>query len=401
MSSKPTPPRLDSRGYWFTKWYDDNGKRRQKNFGKAPQVTARVASQRYRNWIVNWHNAPEIRTPGSERILSVDMLVNAYEVYTNTYYRRPDGTPTGEHMNIKYAVDAFAELFGGTPVEEIAAKSLKTYQAHLVEANICRNVINQRCNIIRRMIKWGVAELDVSGAVLASLQAAEGLKAGRSKARESDPVKPVSEDTIAKTLEYLFPQVAAMVRVQWFTACRPSEVCIMRPIDIDMNQDVWVYTPGSDVGAHGRHKNAHHGHNRFIFLGPGSKKVIKPFLQRDVTAYMFTPTEADIHRRRRRHAERKTPMSCGNKPKGVGDQVRFSPCYNRRSYAQAIRRAAIAAKLAPWSPNRLRHTALTRIRKEAGLDAARGVAGHQRVETTQIYAERDYEQTMTLMRRIG
>lgn len=54
-----------------------------------------------------------------------------------------------------------------------------------------------------------------------------------------------------------------------------------------------------------------------------------------------------------------------------------------------------------WSPNQLRHAALTRVRKEAGLDAARGVAGHSKVETTQIYAERDFQQTMMLMRRIG
>ena len=54
-----------------------------------------------------------------------------------------------------------------------------------------------------------------------------------------------------------------------------------------------------------------------------------------------------------------------------------------------------------WSPNQLRHTAATRIRKEHGLEAAQAVLSHANADTTQIYAERDTEKAMEVARAMG
>jgi integrase len=54
-----------------------------------------------------------------------------------------------------------------------------------------------------------------------------------------------------------------------------------------------------------------------------------------------------------------------------------------------------------WSPNRLRHNAATRIRKEFGLDVARAVLGHTSPAVTAIYAEVDGARASEAMAMIG
>ena len=52
-------------------------------------------------------------------------------------------------------------------------------------------------------------------------------------------------------------------------------------------------------------------------------------------------------------------------------------------------------------PNRLRHSAATRIRKAFVLEAAQVVAGHARADVTQVYAERDLSRAIEVMRQLG
>ncbi len=54
-----------------------------------------------------------------------------------------------------------------------------------------------------------------------------------------------------------------------------------------------------------------------------------------------------------------------------------------------------------WHPHQLRHNAATRLRREFGIEAARVVLAHRSVAVTEIYAERDGEQAMKIMERVG
>jgi integrase len=94
-----------------------------------------------------------------------------------------------------------------------------------------------------------------------SLQTVSGLRKGRSTAREAEPVGPVPEELVEKTLPHLSPQVAAMVRLQLLTGARPGEVVAIRPCDIERPEgaEVWVYRPLE-------HKTEHHDRQRTIFL---------------------------------------------------------------------------------------------------------------------------------------
>jgi integrase len=75
--------------------------------------------------------------------------------------------------------------------------------------------------------------------------------------------------------------------------------------------------------------------------------------------------------------------------------------YTRRSYRLAILRACAKAGVPAWSPLQLRHTAATHIRAKYGVEAAKVILGHSRIETSQIYAERDLRRAEHIMREIG
>ncbi len=92
--------------------------------------------------------------------------------------------------------------------------------------------------------------------------------------------------------------------------------------------------------------------------------------------------------------------------------------YDRSSYARAVKRGIERANkqilkkaeekgiekpvlLPNWHPNQLRHTAATNIRKQFGLEAAQIILGHAKADVTQIYAERDAEKAIEVIRKIG
>jgi site-specific recombinase XerC len=54
-----------------------------------------------------------------------------------------------------------------------------------------------------------------------------------------------------------------------------------------------------------------------------------------------------------------------------------------------------------WQPNRLCHTRNTEIRRAYGTEGARVVLGHTKLNTTEIYSERDLAEAASIMRKMG
>jgi integrase len=113
----------------------------------------------------------------------------------------------------------------------------------MIRMGWCRTYINAQMGRLRRLFKWAAENELVPAVVHHCLSAVSGLRAGRTSARESKPVKPVSEEHIAAVLPYLSRQIAAMVRVQLLCGMRPGEVCEMRGTDIDASGELWFYRP--------------------------------------------------------------------------------------------------------------------------------------------------------------
>jgi integrase len=208
---------------------------------------------------------------------------------------------------------------------------------------------------------------------------------------------PVDDTTVNATLDRLPPIVGDMVRLQRLTGCRPEEVCLLRPCDVDMSGEVWTYRPES-------HKTMHRGRERVIHIGPKGQNILRPYLLREKTGYCFCPAEGERKRRAAAHERRTTPLSCGNRPGSNRSSKPRRSAGNRYttwSYGRAIRRASQLANVEAWAPNRLRHSAATEIRKRFGLEAAQVTLGHSSADVTQVYAERDLERAAQVMAQVG
>ncbi len=172
------------------------------------------------------------------------------------------------------------------------------------------------------------------------------------------------------------PCLWAIVELQRLTGMRSGEVVIMRGCDLDMSGKLWLYRLES-------HKTQHHGHERVVEIGPRAQEIIRPFLKPDLEAPLFSPADAEIERRAKLHARRKTPLSCGNRP---GTNRKCKPRrvpkerYTSDSYRRAVTQACDLADLATkkrqnlpadservvprWHPHQLRHSYGTWVRKE-------------------------------------
>jgi integrase len=321
--------------------------------------------------------------------------------HAETYYRKPDGSPTSELKNYRDALGPVRRLYADTPANRFGPLALQAVRDEMIRQGWCRTYINKQIIRVRSVFKWAVGTEMVAPSVYQGLAAVPGLRAGRTTARESAPVKPVPEDVVAATLPFLSRQIAAMAQLQLVTGMRPGEVCAMRRGDIDTNGPIWVYQPTS-------HKTSHHGHERFVFLGPKAQEILTPFMFRGSQAHLFSPAEAEAERRAARSAMRKTPASCGHRSganRKRNPRKRPGAFYSAISYAHAVRKACIRANkereetgqsdaksgamLPRWHPHQLRHTAATRLRREFGLEAAQVILGHRTLTVTQVYAEKN------------
>lgn len=342
-------------------------------------------------------------------------LCAAYLDFAEAYYVK-NGEPSDDLYKVKIVLKQVRELYGCTPAAEFGPRKFKAVRDRLVEKGHRRQYVNKLMAIVSQLFKWAAAEELVPITVHQTLRAVGGLKRGRTAAPESAPVLPVDDAVVDATLPHLPPIVADMVSFQRLTGCRPGEVCILRPMDLDRRGKVWEYRPAS-------HKTEHHGKERIIFIGPRAQVVLLPYLLRPADAYCFSPAETVAKHLEARRAARQTPASCGNRP---GTNRKASPrrsprdCYTTGSYGRAVHRcidkanaAAIAEtikagrdadqarQLPHWHLNQLRHSAGTEIRHEFGLEAAQVVLGHTKANVTQVYAERDHARAAEVMGKIG
>ena len=369
--------------------------------------------------------------------LSLNEVILAYWQHAEGYYRHPDGTPTSEADNIRLALRPLKRLYGHTSAADFDSLALEALREEMVRAGHCRNRVNKDVSRVRRLFKWAAARKLVPLSVHESLATVEGLRAGRSAARETAPVRPVAEEVVEATLPFMRPQVAAMVKLQQLSGMRPGEVVAMRGMDLEMSGKVWAYRPGSDAGPHGKHKTAYRGQSRVVLLGPKAQVLLKPWLRLNLQEYLFQPRESAAQYRAELRRARKTPLTPSQARRRPKKDPKRSPGdrYRVSSYDHAVMSACDAAfpppeplarrpgetmkgwlaRIGPegwaevrkwrkahrWRPNMLRHAKATQIRREVGLDAARAVLGHRSPQVTEVYAELDAAQAAEVMERLG
>lgn len=370
--------------------------------------------------------APQVK---ADTLLVVELLA-AYWKFCKTYYVK-NGVPTNEQDAIRLIIQDVRTLYESLPASEFGPIALKAVRQRWIKRGQARPTVNKNMRRLTRIFRWAVAEELVPSGTYQALVSVPGLKKGRTQVPEPPPILPVKAETVKATIVFLPRILQDMVRIQLLTGMRPGEICRLRPIDIDRSCDVWEYRPES-------HKTEHHNRTRIVFLGPEAQGVLSPYLNRDESQQCFSPAENMRHYRRQLSAERKTPLSCGNRPgtnRVASPQRKPRTAYDPNSYRQAVHRACdkafppqgeLAKKVGEsqamhqsrlssdqldqlrawrkqhrWAPNQLRHAAATSIRKQFGLEAAQVILGHAAADVTQVYAERDADKAREVARRVG
>lgn len=378
---------------------------------------SKESKQAYKRLIAEWESAGRSPAFGSEPAgLTMAMLVRDFIDWSRSYY--PMNGKDSEAGQIEIATD-WLEDYDDLPVKQFGPLRLKAVRDAMINATgkhgkpLSRGYINDMIDRIRRMFRWGVENEMVDPSVYQALKAVAGLRSGRTTAPDNPPIRPVDDAIVEATLKHCSPVLAAMIRLQQLCGMRPGEVCNLTPSMIDRSGDVWL-------ARFAKHKTAWKGKSRVVFIGPKAQAVLLPFLLRPSDSPCFSPSESERWRQEQRRANRVTPAGYGNSP---GTNKLANPDwvpgdrYDTNSYRKAIAHAIARAFPKPknptaaqlqvwrdqyqWSPNQLRHSAGTLIRRQFGLEGAQVMLGHSHMDVTQVYAEVDLSKGMEIARRIG
>jgi len=359
-------------------------------------------------WLSRQAELPE---PDPEKAIAIVEAVDQW-LFQLEHHPRPlgdlkaDGTLADHFHKAVYRLKPLVALYGDVPAAEFTAKLLQEFMRRLAAGDwwtphnnpykhrktapgpFAASYINKVRSDVVRMYEWRERE--------------DFVPRGHAEHLRNMPpydVEPTPEDTyqlvtaedLETTCQHASPVVATMMRIQYATAARPSEICIMKERYFDKRhvQGVWLYRPPT-------HKTAYRGKVRVIPLNKHCQELLKPFLDRPADEFLFKPEEShqwwQEERARNAGHDRKTEVTPSElKQRAKRKEQRkhslkqrpFAPRFSAYTYAQAVRRAirkALAAgkQVADWTPYALRHTTLTDVQWKAGEEASAALGGHSR-----------------------
>jgi len=367
---------------------------------------------------------PSLSSSSSESITIIE-LVDAYWNFAKEYYKAAPHRSDGHLASLKGALGILVRLFGETAVNQFGPLKLTVVRDEMAKprrvqakrrridpvtgskemaiveverSGWTRGYINDQLKRLKRLFAWGVSRELIPAEIYHALKTVDGLRKGKSAARESAPVQAAPIEDVQKVLPLLPPPVRAMIELESITGMRPGEARIMRGADIEIKKDLWIYRPQW-------HKTEHCGqdHTREIYLGPRAQLILQPFMH--TLDYLFTPKDSDAWLREQKRVGRKTPMTPSQikrAERAAQRRRQFEPFYSKNAFARCVKRACRKAGLAKgFTPNMLRHSAAGIFRREFGLDSAQILLGHKHAKITEIYAAADRERAMKIVAEVG
>ncbi len=320
--------------------------------------------------------------PPTARAISVSELLLAYLEFAEGYYP----PPSRETEILKLSCRAVREIFGNIPADAFGVRQLKSVRQRWIDEGLARKYINAKVSRIVRIWQWAAEEELVPASAWHALKSLNGLRYGRSAAKESEPKTSVPEADFWRITPKLSPPVRAILELLWWTGARSGEICSLRTCDIIRESEPWQYCPA-------RHKNAHRGHKRAIFFGPKARAILREFLdEENPQKYLFSPADVVIAKReaakvphrsdvrraqaaatkRKLESRRRLVKTGKSRPK---TSRRAGDRYNRHSLANALRRSCKKHGTPYFNPHRLRHTARSRLDELVGQAASAAVVG--------------------------
>ena len=351
----------------------------------------RSTKENYLKWAYAFESSPDEIVIDTKPILA--HLVARYIQFATSYFRDPITKLPTSALNCMRAALKDVALYLSKPIEEFTPQDLIAIRTGMMRRKQRRTVngegvtldkhvslatVNSNIKKIRGVFKKGVEWGMVPIAVYSALQCVQSLNyRSAPQLKINEPVAPVEESIVEELIPLLRPIYQVALRLQLATGMRLKELCSMRFSEIKPNKSkhglIYIYRPSS-------HKNSHRGQARSIPISPA----------------LF----AEL-----RSLKRPSPSIKGNGhdvvfySNGTGKSIDYSGPLTASGYRQVIgwgqkrlNKNRTAAGLEPhprWNLAQIRHTVLTRVREGYGLEAAQAVGGHKRMNTTEIYAEKN------------
>ena len=369
---KPRGSVYVNNGYWFLSVKLPGESKRKKYSLCAPGSDRAMRADRPKEMAIEaahriWENATRQYKVAPTTSITVDELCIRFLQYADIYYRGGS-----EAHNCACAVRQFRELFGTRVVAELIHSDLLAVRDAMIRRDLARVTVNRYMRIItHRLVPWALDESLIRAATAAELSQVRPLKRNRSTARETAPVFAVNDALVGKTLAFMLPNTADMVRVHRLTGMRPDEICNLRWSDIDTSQTPWVYRPQ-------HHKNEWRNHPRVVLIGPQARAILAR--HKGEEEYPFSPQKAVREWMQEKRPKRTSPFypcrdEAYSRAKAHAQRVPRDH-WDTQAYGSTIHAACRRGGLENWAPNQLRHAFGTEVRRRFGLDAARAALGH-------------------------
>ena len=337
--------------------------------------------------------------------------------------RNPDGTMTNHFAKVKLFLRPLNNLFGDLLARDFSAEDLRLWRKAVL-AGTWRNE-KQLKELGTRKREWGADYTNEAHSNILNLfgwlesyghippgklEHLQSVK--RVKSNPSSRNRIVSDQDFDTILVHTSQVVGDLLRIQRSTAARPSELCTMRPADIDRSGEIWIYHPR-------KWKTQHKGKTRSIPLSVACQQVLLPYLDRDPEDFIFSPREAAQYWREHREEdrepkERTTPVYPSElkrrerdrqKRQKAFDKRHFAPAYTKDTLRQAVQYAIEKARrrgfeVADWTPYDVRHTRITEVQRDEGWETAQALAGHESMNQTKVYSHQREERAIRLAKEI-
>lgn len=363
-------------------------------------------------------NSGRMPTGTVRKDITIAELVLKFLEHATTYYVDPiTKQPTSEVTSCRDGLRPLCRLYADLPASEFGPLALQTLRQAMVSGSwltdeekdfrtknnrpigLARTTTNKHISRVKLAFKWASSVELIPASVHAALATVAGLRRGRSAARETEAVKPVSSALIDDTLPHLPPVVRDMVKILLLTGMRCGELCIMRACDLDMTGETWLFRPE-------RHKALWRDKERVIAIGPTAQDIIRQYLTVNTSAYLFSPARQEELIQAERRAKRKTPLWPSHLKRNDTKKKpsRKRPPGDRFKVGAVNRAIGVACKKANiphWHVHQLRHSASLAFSREMGLEAARAALGHATVNMSALYAGRDLEAAKSVAAKIG
>jgi hypothetical protein len=145
----------------------------------------------YDRLVGEWLAAGRPSTPQSApHEITVAEVIAAFWRHAREFYRK-NGRPTGTADNYKPVLSLLKRRYGHTTAAEFGPLALKALRHTMVEEGQARRYANENCSRIKRLFKWAASEQLIPASVHQALATVEGLRKGKTKAKDRPPVDPV------------------------------------------------------------------------------------------------------------------------------------------------------------------------------------------------------------------